>query len=70
MLVLTRKIHEKIIIGDDVYIEILHAHNGVARIGFDAPSDVLIWRKEVFDRIKNNKTKENCKNNKYLDLAI
>jgi carbon storage regulator len=51
MLVLTRKIGEGIVIGDDVKITIVEMKGGSIRIGIDAPRDKKIYRQEVFDRI-------------------
>ena len=51
MLVLTRKIGEGIVIGDDVTITIVEMKGGSVRIGIDAPRDKKIYRQEVFDRI-------------------
>ena len=51
MLVLTRKIGEGIVIGDDVSITIVEMKGGNVRIGIDAPKDKKIYRQEVFDRI-------------------
>lgn len=51
MLVLTRKIGEGIVIGDDVKITIVEMKGGSVRIGIDAPREQKIYRQEVFDRI-------------------
>lgn len=51
MLVLTRKIGEGIVIGDDISITIVEMKGGNVRIGIDAPKDKKIYRQEVFDRI-------------------
>ena len=51
MLVLTRKIGEGIVIGDDIKITIVEMKGGSVRIGIDAPQDKKIYRQEVFDRI-------------------
>lgn len=51
MLVLTRKIGEGIVIGDDVKITIVEMKGGSVRIGIDAPREKKIYRQEVFDRI-------------------
>jgi carbon storage regulator len=51
MLVLTRKIGEGIIIGDDIKITIVEMKGGGVRIGIDAPQDRKIYRQEIFDRI-------------------
>jgi len=53
MLVLTRKIGEGIVIGDDVTITIVEMKGGSVRIGIDAPRDKKIYRHEVFSRIVN-----------------
>ncbi len=52
MLVLTRKIGEGIIIGDDIRISIIELKGGGVRIGIDAPREVKVHRQEVFDQIK------------------
>ena len=52
MLVLTRKIGEGIIIGDDIKVTIVELKGGGVRIGIDAPRETKIHRQEVFDRIK------------------
>ncbi len=51
MLVLTRKIGEGIIIGDDVTITIVELKGGNVRIGIDAPRDKRIYRQEIYNRI-------------------
>jgi len=47
MLVLTRKIGERVIIGDDVVITVLEARNDKVRLGIDAPADVPVYREEI-----------------------
>ena len=51
MLVLTRKIGDGIIIGDDIVIKIIEMKGGGVRIGIEAPQDKKIYRQEVYDRI-------------------
>lgn len=51
MLVLTRKIGDGIVIGDDITIKIIEMKGGGIRIGIDAPKDKKIYRQEVYDRI-------------------
>jgi len=53
MLVLSRKINERIKINDDITIVIVAIQRNKVRIGIDAASDVTIHREEVFDAIKN-----------------
>ena len=52
MLVLTRKIGEGIIIGDDIRITVVELKGGGVRIGIDAPREMKVHRQEVFDKIK------------------
>lgn len=52
MLVLTRRIGESLIIGDDVIIRVLDVKGDVVRIGVDAPRHVQIHRQEVYEAVK------------------
>jgi carbon storage regulator len=52
MLILSRRVDEKIMIGDDVSISIIEIRNDQVRIGVDAPKTVKVFRQEVFDAIK------------------
>jgi|BioPla2DNA2_1021312.scaffolds.fasta_scaffold159963_2 carbon storage regulator len=52
MLILTRKLNESIVIGDDIKITVLEIGDGTVRIGLDAPRDVEIFREEVYKEIK------------------
>ncbi len=47
MLVLTRKLMERIVIGDDVRITIVRIENGAVRVGIEAPGNVSIVREEL-----------------------
>lgn len=51
MLVLSRKIGEVITIGNAIKITILSYDRGIVRIGIEAPKDIPVHRKEVYDRI-------------------
>lgn len=51
MLILTRRIGEKLVIGDDVFITILGVKGGQVRLGIDAPKDTSVHRKEIYDKI-------------------
>ena len=50
MLVLSRKIGERIVIGDGIEISIVEVRGGKVRIGVEAPKDVRVHRSEVVER--------------------
>lgn len=52
MLVLSRRMGEALIIGDNVKLSILGINGGQVRIGIEAPRDVTIHREEIYLRIK------------------
>ena len=52
MLILTRKIGEGIILGDDIRISILEIRGKQIRIGIEAPTDVVVLREEIYQRIQ------------------
>lgn len=66
MLILTRKITEKIFFGDDIKITVLGVKGSQVRIGIEAPINVAVHREEIYEKIKKeknlNKTKgeESC----------
>lgn len=53
MLILTRRIQEAVMIGDDVTLTILSIKGNQVRIGIDAPKAVTIWREELYHRNKD-----------------
>ena len=52
MLILSRKINEKIIIGEEISVSIIEIRGDQVRIGVDAPKTVKVFRQEVFEAIK------------------
>ena len=52
MLILSRKVNEKIMIGEDVSVSIIEVRGDQVRLGVDAPRTVKVFRQEVFDAIK------------------
>ena len=52
MLILSRKINEKIMIGDDISVSIIEIRGDQVRLGVDAPKSVKVFRQEVFDAIR------------------
>ena len=58
MLVLTRKINQSIMIGDDVEVSVLAVSGDKVRIGISAPRDVPVFRKEVYLSIQEERVDE------------
>ena len=57
MLILTRKLNESIIIGDNIVVTVVEIDKGHVRLGFQAPKDVGVHRKEIYDRIQEENVK-------------
>lgn len=58
MLVLSRKKNEAIVINDDITIVIVEIRGDRVRLGIDAPKEVPVHRREVFDAIKRKQAEE------------
>lgn len=52
MLILSRKVDEKIKIGEDITITIIDLHGDQVKIGVEAPKSIKVFRQEVYDAIK------------------
>ncbi len=55
MLILTRRISESIIVGDDVKITVLGVKGNQVRLGIDAPKHLPVHREEIYERIQHEK---------------
>jgi carbon storage regulator len=55
MLILTRRVGESVVIGEDVIVTVLGVKGNQVRIGINAPKTVTVHREEIFERIKNSR---------------
>ena len=52
MLILTRRVGETVVIGDDVTVTVLGVKGNQVRVGVNAPKEIAVHREEIFERIK------------------
>lgn len=58
MLILTRKVGEALMVGDDVNITVLGVKGNQVRIGVSAPKEIAVHREEIYQRIQKEKNQE------------
>ncbi|HEY3658385.1 MAG TPA: carbon storage regulator CsrA [Steroidobacteraceae bacterium] len=56
MLILTRKVGETLMIGDDMTVTIMGVKGSQVRIGVNAPKDVAVHREEIYERIRQEQS--------------
>ncbi|NDB26260.1 MAG: carbon storage regulator [Gammaproteobacteria bacterium] len=58
MLILTRRVGETVMIGEEVSVTILGVKGNQVRVGINAPKNVAVHREEIFERIKSEGSDE------------
>ena len=58
MLILTRRVGETLMIGDEVTVTVLGVKGNQVRVGINAPKDVAVHREEIYERIRQEKQGE------------
>jgi len=69
MLILTRRVGETVMIGDDVTITVLGVKGNQVRVGINAPKSVAVHREEIYERIKREQQSSEAPENKASEYA-
>lgn len=69
MLVLTRRVGEKLVIGDDVTVSVLGVKGNQIRVGIEAPLEVQVHREEIYQRILKERAADKAKAPGFLNQS-
>jgi len=58
MLILTRRIGERVMIGDEIEVVVLGVKGNQVRLGFKAPKDLAVHRQEIYERVQREKAEQ------------
>jgi len=64
MLVLSRKKNESIVIRDDIVVTVVEIRGDKVRLGIEAPKEVTVHRREVYERIKESEREKDAASEK------
>jgi carbon storage regulator len=68
MLILSRRLNEKIVIGEDIVVSVVEVRGDQVKLGIDAPRNVKVFRQEVFNAIQEENRKAAAASGQQLPL--
>ena len=60
MLILTRRVGETVVIGNDVTVTVLGVKGNQVRLGVNAPREVAVYREELYERLKREQSEDSA----------
>lgn len=66
MLILTRRVGESLMIGNEITVTVLAVKGNQVRIGINAPKEVAVHREEIYERVKQEKAEDGGRRRAYL----